>query len=148
VSKNDNTDTLSLGATNYFIRRKGQFIYGKQNLFNGAFALVPEEFDGFLSSGDVPALDIDNSKIKPLYLLYFLRREDFYKRLEDIATGSGSKRIHETTLLNIEIPIPSLPEQIKIVNFLSSIDRKIEAEKKVLIQYEEMKKYLLQQMFI
>ncbi|WP_157967292.1 restriction endonuclease subunit S [Candidatus Chryseobacterium massiliense] len=58
VLKNDNTDTLSFGATNYFIRKKGQFIYGKQNLFNGAFDIIPDEFDGFLSSGDVPTLEI------------------------------------------------------------------------------------------
>ena len=92
VSQNDNTNTLSLGATNYFIRKKGQFIYGKQNLFNGAFGIIPDEFDGFLSSGDVPALDIKHSKINTAYLIYFLGRVDFYKRLEDLAAGSGTPR--------------------------------------------------------
>ncbi len=146
--KNENTDTLALGATNYFIRKKGQFIYGKQNLFNGAFDIIPDEFDGFLSSGDVPTLDIDNSKINSSFFLYLMGRKEFYKPLEDFATGSGSKRIHENTLLGIKIPFPSLPEQTKIANFLSAIDSKIDMENQLLQKLEEQKKYLLQNMFV
>ena len=148
VLKNDNTDTLSFGATNYFIRKKGQFIYGKQNLFNGAFDIIPDEFDGFLSSGDVPTLEINNSKINSSFLLYLMGRKEFYKPLEDFATGSGSKRIHEKTLLGIKIPFPSLPEQTKIVNFLSAIDSKIDMETQLLQKLEEQKKFLLQNMFV
>ncbi|PZU23708.1 MAG: restriction endonuclease subunit S [Chryseobacterium sp.] len=148
VSQNDNTNTLSLGATNYFIRKKGQFIYGKQNLFNGAFGIIPDEFDGFLSSGDVPALDINHSKINTAYLLYFLGRADFYKRLEDLATGSGSKRIHETTLLGVKIDFPTIEEQHKIANFLLSIDGKIEIETNILQKLERQKTYFLANLFI
>ncbi|QQM25385.1 restriction endonuclease subunit S [Elizabethkingia sp. M8] len=148
VLKNDNTDTLSFGATNYFIRKKGQFIYGKQNLFNGAFDIIPDEFDGFLSSGDVPTLEINNSKINSSFLLYLMGRKEFYKPLEDFATGSGSKRIHEKTLLGIKIPFPSLPEQTKIANFLSAIDSKIDIESQLLQKLEEQKKFLLQNMFV
>jgi type I restriction enzyme S subunit len=146
--KNENTDTLALGATNYFIRKKGQFIYGKQNLFNGAFDIIPDEFDGFLSSGDVPTLDINHSIINSLFLLYLMGRKEFYKPLEDFATGSGSKRIHEKTLLGIKIPFPSLPEQTKIANFLSAIDSKIDIESQLLQKLEEQKKFLLQNMFV
>ncbi|WP_277622002.1 restriction endonuclease subunit S [Elizabethkingia anophelis] len=148
VSQNDNTNTLSLGATNYFIRKKGQFIYGKQNLFNGAFGIIPDEFDGFLSSGDVPALDIKHSKINTAYLIYFLGRVDFYKRLEDLAAGSGSKRIHETTLLGIKIDFPTIEEQHKIANFLLSIDGKIEIETNILQKLERQKTYFLANLFI
>ena len=75
-------------------------------------------------------------------------REEFYKPVEELATGSGSKRIHEKTLLGIKIPFPSLPEQTKIVNFLSAIDSKIDMENQLLQKLEEQKKYLLQNMFV
>lgn len=48
------------GATRYFIRKAGQFIYGKQNLHKGAFGIVPEELDGYESSLDIPAFDVDD----------------------------------------------------------------------------------------
>ncbi|WP_344834929.1 restriction endonuclease subunit S, partial [Chryseobacterium ginsenosidimutans] len=148
VHKNENSDSLSLGATNYFIRKKGQFIYGKQNLFNGAFAIIPDKYDGFLSSADVPALDINENIVNAKYLFYFFSRESFYKKLEDIASGSGSKRIHENTLLNLKITIPSLAIQNKVARFLSKFDEKINIENELLTQYENQKKYLLQNLFV
>jgi type I restriction enzyme S subunit len=148
ISKNESTETLSFGATNYFIRRSGQFIYGKQNLFNGAFGLISDEFDGFLSSGDVPALDINAEKLNGNFLVSYFSRESFYKKLEDIASGSGSKRIHEATLLNLEISIPTLEEQNKIADFFSVFNVQLETEKEILQKYIEQKKYLLANMFI
>ncbi|MFA9187697.1 restriction endonuclease subunit S [Flavobacterium magnesitis] len=148
VLKNVNTESLSIGSTSYYLRKKGQFIYGKQNLFNGAFAIIPDKFDGFLSSSDVPSLEIDKTKLNNVFLFNFFGREKFYRKLEDIASGSGSKRIHEETLLKVKIQLPCLEEQTKIANLLSQIDEKIEIEKQLLIQYENQKKYLLQNLFI
>ncbi len=146
--KNGSTEGLSIGSTNYFVRKKGQFIYGKQNLFNGAFGIVSEEFDGFLTSGDVPALDIDYSKLNSMFLLSFLGREIFYKKLEEIASGSGSKRIHENIFLNVEIPIPCLAEQTAIANFLYALDEKINQTQTQIEKMEVWKKGLLQKMFM
>ena len=148
VSKNHNTETLSIGGTSYYIRKKGQFIYGKQNLFNGAFAIIPDRLDGYLSSGDVPALDVDETKINSLYLMYYLGREHIYKQIEKLAIGSGSKRVHESTLLNLEIPLPTIEEQSFIVKPLFTFDRKIAIEEKMLSCLLKEKAYFLHQMFI
>lgn len=148
VMKNDNTDTLSLGATNYYIRRRGQFIFGKQNIFNGAFDIIPDELDSYLSSADVPSLDINTSKIHPLFLLYYFSREKFYKPLEDIAIGSGSKRIHETTILNLKIYLPTWEEQSLIANTLWTLERKTNLELKILQFMQKEKEYFLDNMFI
>lgn len=148
VSKNENTETLTLGATNYFSRKKGQFIYGKQNLFNGAFGLIPDELDGYLSSADVPALDINAQKLNSTFLLHYFSRKQFYKKLESLASGSGSKRIHESTLLNVEIQLPVLDEQNKIASFLSAISKRIDVEISRYNLLVKQKKFLLNQMFI
>jgi len=148
ILKNESTDGLTIGATNYYVRNKGQFIYGKQNIFNGAFGIIPDEFDGHLSSGDVPTLDINHQKIKPGFLLNYLGRESYYKKLEDIASGSGSKRIHESNLLSVSINLPCMEEQTKIANFLSAIDDKINHVNTQLDKTKTFKKGLLQQMFV
>ncbi|WP_192351118.1 restriction endonuclease subunit S [Algoriphagus sp. Y33] len=148
ISRNDNSDTLSIGSTNYYVRKKGQLIYGKQNLFNGALAIVSEEFDSFLSSGDVPALDIISSKIDPEFLFQYISRPSFYKRLESIASGSGSKRIHENDLLSQSITVPSIEGQQKIASILSAIDKKIKLETKHLELLKQQKQYFLQNLFI
>lgn len=148
VTKNTNTETLRIGSTTYYVRHSGQFIFGKQNLFSGALGIVPKELDGFVSSGDVPAFDINRNVIDPRFLLYAVGRSDFYKKLEKLASGSGSRRIHESTLLGVEIMLPGIEEQQKIVDFLSAIDAKIELVRLQLAKAKIFKKSLLQRMLV
>jgi len=61
--------------------------------------------------------------------------------------ASGVLSLSKNTIENIKIIIPSIKEQTKIANFLSSIGEKIETEKKILAQYEIQKKYLLANLF-
>ena len=63
------------GATKYYVRKARQFIYGKQNLFKGAFGIIPKELDGFESSSDIPAFDV-SSECLPQWLFYFLKQGD------------------------------------------------------------------------
>ena len=145
IVQNEN-DNLKLGATQYYKRKKGQFIYGKQNLFNGAFGIIPENLDGCVSSGDIPAFDIINMDANFIY--YFFSRESFYKRLENISSGSGSKRVHEKELLNVKLNLPSLLEQEKIGSFFKALDEKIEKEEDKLKSLERLKLALLQKVFV
>lgn len=62
--------------------------------------------------------------------------------------ASGVPSLSKSTIEKIKITIPSLKEQTKIANFLSSIDKKIELTTKELNSTKEFKKALLQQMFV
>lgn len=103
------------GATKYYIRKAGQFIYGKQSLHKGAFGIIPEELDGYESTIDLPAFDIDKSKVLPEWLMLILTKDNFYKELESIASGSVTKRIHPERLFQVKIPLPSISEQKDIL---------------------------------
>ncbi len=56
--------------------------------------------------------------------------------------------INKTEFSGFKIQIPSLQEQVKIANFLSLIDNKIDQVGKQLIESKQFKKALLQQMFV
>lgn len=148
VAKSKNVDSLSIGATTYYERDAGDLIYGKQNLFSGAIAIIPESLDGYLSSGDVPSLKIVKQVITPEFLLSYIGREVYYKKLEAVASGSGSKRIHEATLLSQSITIPCIEEQQKITAFFASLERKIKSEENDLDSIKKWKRGLLQKMFV
>lgn len=109
------------GATRYYIRKAGQFIYGKQNLHKGAFGIVPEELDGYESSSDIPTFDIDESCYSK-WIFYFFRKNNFYLKLEDLAIGIGSKRIHPKQIFDLEIYLPSKEEQRKILDVIESAE--------------------------
>jgi type I restriction enzyme S subunit len=147
VVKNKSVDGLKLGATTYYIREAGQFIYGKQNLFNGALGIVPEELDGFLSSSDIPALNINTDKILPEFLMLYLSREKFYKYLEKHSSGSGSKRIGEKILLNIEINLPSRMQQEKIIDLIRDKEKLIKTCESKISSSKSLQKSLINQVF-
>ena len=107
------------GATKYFIRKSGQFVYGKQNLHKGAFGIIPKELDNFESSSDIPAFDII-PECNPEWIYYFLKQGSFYKKLEKYSKGTGSKRIHPDKIAHLEIPFPNRKEQDKIIDQIKS----------------------------
>ena len=60
----------------------------------------------------------------------------------------GNPKLMNNIMGNITIHFPSLPEQKKIADFLSSIDEKISLTHKQLLAMEEYKKGLMQQLFV
>lgn len=76
---------------------------------------------------------------------YLINYEDEWSKYSQ---GSTFDSINSNDVKGLCIPLPSLPEQEKIANFLSSIDEKIELIEKELEGVKEFKKGLLQQMFI
>jgi len=141
-----NRDTLALGSTVYYKRKAGQFIYGKQNFFNGSMAIIPLELDGKATSGDVPSLDIVG--ISTEYLFTYVSRDIYWKTKEAKASGTGSKRIHEKNLQEFEILVPREKEQQKIGSFFKHLDNTITLQQRKLDQLKNTKQILLQNMFI
>tara|TARA_B110001452_G_scaffold255478_1_gene247966 strand:+ start:441 stop:1760 length:1320 start_codon:yes stop_codon:yes gene_type:complete len=110
------------GATKQFIRKAGQFIYGKQNFHKGAFGVIPEELDGFETSADIPSFDVREDCL-PEWIYYFFKAGNRYLELTEFARGVGSQRIHPKQLQDLEIPLPPIDIQRKIISELEIIER-------------------------
>lgn len=142
-----NKTTLSLTSTKYYKRKAGQFIFGKQNFFNGSMAIIPERFNNKGTSSFVPSLNIKN--INSYFLYLNMSRKDFYKEKEVLAEGTGSKVLSENTLLSFKIKITeNSNEQELIGNYFKELDNKIKDLEQKLETYKEFKKAMLQKMFI
>lgn len=132
-------------GTQYFARRSGQLIYGKQNIFRGAIGLVPKEFDGYLSSQDLPAFDVDE-KFDPRWVYYYMSRPGFYRRLEALSAGSGSKRLHPDELYKLHVHFPRLETQTKIADTIELMLRELELEQRRLELLKTQKRGLMQKL--
>ncbi len=82
------------------------------------------------------------------FLYYVLHTFDFVKKVLSRCTGTSYPAINSTDLGRIFIKLPSVGEQVKIANFLSAIDSKIQLVNTQLTNTQGFKKGLLQQMFV
>jgi type I restriction enzyme S subunit len=133
--------------TQYYIRRAGQFIYGKQNFFNGAIGIVPKKLDKYESTKDVPAFDV-SSDVNVDWLYYYIARPEIYKPQEALCTGTGSKRFHVNNFYNLSLAIPKMDEQIKIKEYFVHLDNLITLHQRKYEELQKIKKFMLQNMFI
>ncbi len=79
-----------------------------------------------------------------LFLSYSLKN----KNLLPYLVGSGRMKLNADVLMNLLLKIPDLNEQQKIGSILSKIDQLIELENKKLQNFQQVKKCLLQNMFV
>lgn len=110
------------GATKQYIRKAGQFIYGKQNFHKGAFGIVPIELDGFESSSDLPAFDVDKSCL-PEFIFYFFKQGNFYLELSKIASGVATQRINTSQLFELELLLPDIKSQKQLIANIQSLEK-------------------------
>lgn len=83
------------------------------------------------------------------FMNYRLNSYEGIKALKRFATGTTSvAAIYTKDLLKVKLQIPSFEEQQKIADFLSAIDKKIEAVSQQIEKTHSFKKGLLQQMFV
>ena len=140
------TATDGSEATKYYVRKAGQFMYGKLDFLHAAFGIVPENLDGYESTLDSPAFDIAN--LNSTFLMDTVMRKSFYLYQGNIANGSRkAKRIHVDTFSDMPIDVPTLDEQDKIGYFFDQLDNLIAANQRKLDLLKEQKKGYLQKMF-
>ncbi|WP_442755652.1 restriction endonuclease subunit S [Methylocystis sp. JAN1] len=119
-------------ATNYFIRRAGQFAYSKLDCLNGAFGIIPEHLDGYETTLDLPAFDFVG-KVDPDWFLKTVARPSFYGRFKFSAIGSRkANRVPVDEFLATRLSIPPLAEQRAIAEALGAVEMAI-AKTEVLI---------------
>lgn len=106
----------------------------------------PEQ-NAVCSSEFVP---LSSNAINLTFLSYFALTDRFTSYLMDCSSGSSNsqKRVVPDVILNYVMQIPSLPEQRKIADCLASMDEVIQKSTDELAKWRELKKGLLQQMFV
>lgn len=116
----------------------------KQNViifddFTTAYKFVDFPFKVKSSAMKILKTKSENYDIFYIYLVF---------SIINLPKGAEHKRRWISEYSQIEIPMPSLPEQTKIANFLSAIDQKIDNVAAQIDQAQVWKKGLLQQMFV
>ena len=86
----------------------------------------------------------NSDEISPEYLSYYLSQINF-KDYQD--TAIKGQTLNKGKLNSLEIALPPLPEQKKIAHILSTVQRAIEAQERIIQTTTELKKALMHKLF-
>ncbi len=104
--------------------KAGWFIYSRLGLPDGAFGLIPQNLDGAIVTGDMPVFEIDYNLILSDYLNYILRNSVVFDFFKSKFKGSAQSRVREPLFLSLEIPLPPLPKQKRIIKKIKEIEER------------------------
>ena len=82
------------------------------------------------------------------FLCYMLGTDQMLKQYKSLAAGSTVNNLNKELVSNAVVSVPNKPEQERIGAFLESIDDVITLHQRKLDDLKELKKGLLQQMFV
>ena len=139
-----------IGTKKQYRISAGQFIMSKIDARNGAFAVVTDELDGAIVTGDFPSFNVNKDRVNPSYLYLLSATSQFVRFAQSCSRGTTNRqRIDISQFLNVKIPLPSIEEQNKIV---TAYNAAIEQAEKLSTQAqkidEQIQNYLLQELSI
>ena len=126
-------NTIGTDMSTYKIVKKGQFAYGPVTSRNGdkiSIALL-EEDECIISSSYSVFEIIDTSKLLPEYLNLWFKRPEFDRYARFHSHGSAREIFDWAEMCNVELPIPEIDEQIKIINAYKAIEHRIALKRRI-----------------
>ena len=132
--------------TGYKIIKKGQFTYRSMS-DSGTFTINRlEDKDIGIVSPAYPVFEATN--IDAEFLKYYFKSELFNKAIINLSQGSTRTALKFKDLIDIEIYLPEIKEQKKIVKILKNNDQIIEKYDKLIKEKEQFIKSQFVEMFI
>jgi len=125
----------------------GDIILSKMGDPVGRACLIPSIHSRYVMCSDGIRLVVNEELFNKYFIYIFINSIQFRTLIEKTATGSTRKRIGLDDLKNLPIIVPNLPEQQKIANCLSSIDKLIDAQTQNVNALKTHKKGLMQRLF-
>ena len=109
--------------------------------------MVPSELGGAIASTGYCVLRCDKAKAEPGFLYSFLITDHFNARMAGLERGASYPAVRDSDVTASWLPLPPLPEQKKIAHILSTVQRAIEAQERIIQTTTELKKALMHKLF-
>ncbi|NUQ25368.1 MAG: restriction endonuclease subunit S [Saprospiraceae bacterium] len=134
----------------YFYQAKaGDLTFNKIWVRNGAVAVISDELNDYYVSPEFPVYHPENSIVSSDWLGFLTKCKFFWDSCNQKAYGtSGKNRVKPNEFLQIEIPLPPLPEQQRIAARLQALMEKIKAVRRLRAEQEREMKNLLYSQYL
>lgn len=127
-------NTVGTDFTKYKVVKKGQFTYIPDTSRRGdkiGIALLEDYDEGLVSNVYTVFEIIDEELLNAKYLMLWFSRPEFDRYARFKSHGSVREVIDWEEMCNVEVPVPSIEEQRRIVDAYEAIEHRIELKRKI-----------------
>lgn len=132
--KKDVQTGQSIKAARVYRVARGDFIYNRLFAWKGSFAVVNDESHGCYVSNEFPCFEVNLSKLDARYLLHYFTQAASWNKalgLSSGATPTSRNRLKEKQFLEMSIPLPSMTEQRRLVQWIEAISERVKDAKRL-----------------
>jgi len=127
-----------------FRTEAGDVIVNKIWARNGSVAVVPPSLAGCFGSSEFPMFAPKTNCLEPLWIHWLTKTHGFWEQCDEKSRGtSGKNRIKPEQFLKVEIPLPTLAEQRRIVARIDELAEQINEARDLRRQVTESSEALM-----
>ena len=141
---------IGTDMSTYKIVKKGQFTYGSITSRNGdkiSIALLQDE-EAIVSTSYTVFEIIDTNKLIPEYLMMWFRRPEFDRYARYMSHGSTREAFGWEEMCDVELPVPTLEKQKKIIKEYHTIIDRIKLNEQLNQKLEDTAQSIYKEWFV
>jgi len=123
----------------------GDLLFARIGATTGKSLLIRECPEAIFASYLI-RVRVDSSRVLPEFLFYFTQGDLYWSQVDAAKGGRLKQGINIPVLSSLPLPLPPLPEQKKIAEILSAVDRAIEEADKAIEKTEKLEQGLMEKL--
>ena len=144
-------NTIGTDMSSYKIVEPRQFAYGPVTSRNGdkvSIALYKDDEKAIVSQAYTIFEVKNKQELLPEYLMMWFRRPEFDRYARFKSHGSAREIFSWEEMCEVELPIPSIVQQQKMVSEYEAVTRRIRLNEQIIAKLEETAQALYRKMFV
>ena len=144
-------NTIGTDMSSYKVVEPRQFAYGPVTSRNGdkvSIALYKDDEKAIVSQAYTIFEVKNKQELLPEYLMMWFRRPEFDRYARFKSHGSAREIFSWEEMCDVELPIPPIEQQQKIVSEYEAITRRIRLNEQIIAKLEETAQTLYRKMFV
>ena len=144
-------NTIGTDMSSYKVVEPRQFAYGPVTSRNGdrvSIALYKDDEKAIVSQAYTIFEVKNKQELLPEYLMMWFRRPEFDRYARFKSHGSAREIFSWEEICDVELPIPPIEQQQKIVSEYEAVTRRIRLNEQIIAKLEETAQALYRKMFV
>ncbi len=134
---------ISTKELSKYALKVGDILFARIGATTGKTCYIDREVTAVFGSYLIRFLPKSGSEIDTKFLFFFTQSQQYWSQVDKLKGGQLKKGLNTRLLAELRLPLPPLQEQKAIAEILSTVDRKLEIERKEKERLERIKKGLM-----